>query len=73
MGTRPVELFHLFGELNNLAGIGPKTISNLKKLSIEKPRDFLFTLPFSVLDRLPVNSVRAVSYTHLTLPTKRIV
>ena len=49
MGTRPLELFHLFGELNNLAGIGPKTISNLKNLSIEKPRDFLFTLPFSKL------------------------
>ncbi len=61
MGTRPVELFHLFGELNNLAGIGPKTISNLKNLSIEKPRDFLFTLPFSVLNRLPVNSVRGVA------------
>ena len=61
MGTRPLELFHLFGELNNLAGIGPKTISNLKNLSIEKPRDFLFTLPFSVLDRLPVNSVRGVA------------
>ena len=61
MGTRPLELFHLFGELNNLAGIGPKTISNLKNLSIEKPRDFLFTLPFSVLDRLPVNSVRGIA------------
>ena len=61
MGTRPLELFHLFGELNNLAGIGPKTINNLKNLSIEKPRDFLFTLPFSVLDRLPVNSVRGVA------------
>ena len=61
MGTRPLELFHLFGELENLAGIGPKTISNLKNLSIEKPRDFLFTLPFSVLDRLPVNSVRGVA------------
>ena len=24
MGTRPLELFHLFGELNNLAGIGPR-------------------------------------------------
>ena len=33
MGTRPLELFHLFGELKNLAGIGPKTISNLKNLS----------------------------------------
>jgi ATP-dependent DNA helicase RecG len=61
MGTRPRELFHLFGDLNNLAGIGPKTVSNLKNISIEKPRDFLFTLPFSVLDRLPVNSVRGVT------------
>ena len=61
MGTRPSELFHLFGDLSNLPGIGPKTVTNLKNLSIEKPRDFLFNLPFSVLDRLPVSSVRRVS------------
>ena len=60
MGMRPSELFHLFGDLNNLSGIGPKTVINLKNLSIEKPRDFLFNLPFSVLDRLPVNSIRGV-------------
>ena len=57
---RPSELFHLFGDLNNLSGIGPKTVINLKNLSIEKPRDFLFNLPFSVLDRLPVISIRGV-------------
>ena len=57
---RPSELFHLFGDLNNLSGIGPKTVINLKNLSIEKPRDFLFNLPFSVLDRLPVSSIRGV-------------
>ena len=57
---RPSELFHLFGDLNNLSGIGPKTAINLKNLSIEKPRDFLFNLPFSVLDRLPVSSIRGV-------------
>ena len=45
MGTRPLELLHLFGDLNNIFGIGPKTINNLKNISIEKPRDFLFTLP----------------------------
>ena len=50
MGTRPKEIFHLFGDLNNLSGIGAKTIINLKNLSIEKPRDFLFNLPFSVLE-----------------------
>ncbi len=61
MGTRPSELFHLFGDLNNLSGIGPKTIINLKNLSIEKPRDFLFNLPVSVLDRLPVSSIRGVA------------
>ena len=60
MGMRPSELFHLFGDLNNLSGIGPKTVINLKNLSIEKPRDFLFNLPFSVLDRLPVSSIRGV-------------
>ena len=30
MGTRPLELLHLFGDLNNISGIGPKTINNLK-------------------------------------------
>ena len=65
MGTRPRELFHLFGDLSNLPGIGPKTITNLKNLSIEKPRDFLFHLPYSILDRLPVESIRGVPSSQL--------
>ena len=32
MGMRPSELFYLFGDLNNLSGIGPKTVINLKNL-----------------------------------------
>ena len=37
---RPHFLFPLFGKLENLKGIGSKSIINLEKLGILKPLDF---------------------------------
>jgi len=51
MSGRPEALFPLFAELETLEGVGPKTVQNLGGLEIGKPRDLLFTLPWSGVDR----------------------
>ncbi|SHM23021.1 ATP-dependent DNA helicase RecG [Roseovarius litoreus] len=51
MSGRPEALFPLFAGLETLEGVGPKTVQNLGGLEIEKPRDLLFTLPWSGVDR----------------------
>jgi ATP-dependent DNA helicase RecG len=51
MSGRPEILFPLFAELETLSGIGPKTAKSLQALQITKPRDMLFTLPQSAVDR----------------------
>jgi ATP-dependent DNA helicase RecG len=48
---RPEPLFPLFADLTTLAGVGPKGAQHLAALHIEKPRDLLFSLPYSVVDR----------------------
>ena len=48
---RPEVLFPLFGALKGLNGVGPKTTEALAQLHIEVPRDLLYTLPHSVVDR----------------------
>ncbi len=48
---RPDILFPLFAGLESLDGIGPKTAKAFAGLSVERPRDLLFTLPHSVIDR----------------------
>ncbi|SHH22323.1 ATP-dependent DNA helicase RecG [Marivita hallyeonensis] len=50
-GGRPEVLFPLFADLSGLAGVGPKTAAALDHLDIETPRDLLYTLPHSVVDR----------------------
>lgn len=60
MSGRPEVLFSLFGDLTALDGIGPKTAQHLETLHIEKPRDLLFTLPHSGIDRARRDSVRDV-------------
>jgi RecG-like helicase len=49
--SRPPALFPLFAELQSLEGVGPKTAALLGHLEVHKPRDLLFTLPHSVVDR----------------------
>ena len=51
MTGRPEILWPLFGALEKLDGIGPKSAQALEAAHIEKPRDLLFTLPHSGVDR----------------------
>ncbi|WP_370230630.1 ATP-dependent DNA helicase RecG, partial [Cognatishimia sp.] len=51
MSSRPEILFPLFGALTNLDGVGPKIAQNMTSLALEKPRDVLFSLPYSLVDR----------------------
>jgi ATP-dependent DNA helicase RecG len=51
MSSRPEILFPLFAGLDTLPGVGPKTVQNLGGLEIERPRDLIFTLPISGVDR----------------------
>jgi len=48
---RPEVLWPLFGRLDRLDGIGPKSAEALANAHIEKPCDLLFTLPHSGVDR----------------------
>ncbi len=49
--SRPEILFPLFASLTGLDGIGPKTAENLANMDVERPKDLLFTLPHSGIDR----------------------
>ncbi|WP_300520269.1 ATP-dependent DNA helicase RecG [Aliiroseovarius sp.] len=51
MSTRPEILYPLFADLETLGGVGPKTARSFAALGIEKPRDLLFSLPYSGVDR----------------------
>ncbi|SFR03914.1 ATP-dependent DNA helicase RecG [Poseidonocella sedimentorum] len=51
MSGRPEALFPLFANLTTLAGIGPKSAAHLGALGIEKPRDLIYHLPYSGIDR----------------------
>ncbi len=57
MSTRPSVLFPLFAGLETLEGVGPKTAKHFEQMHISKPRDLLFTLPFSGIDRSKKASV----------------
>jgi ATP-dependent DNA helicase RecG len=61
MSGRPEILFPLFSKLESLDGIGPKTAQHLKALAVEAPRDLLFTLPYSGIDRRRRQSVAEVA------------
>ncbi|MBN8294059.1 ATP-dependent DNA helicase RecG [Rhodobacter sp. NTK016B] len=51
MTGRPEILFPLFASLEGLDGVGPKTSKLYKGLGVETPRDLLFVLPHSGIDR----------------------
>ncbi|KAJ56863.1 ATP-dependent DNA helicase RecG [Actibacterium mucosum KCTC 23349] len=57
MTGRPESLFPLFGDLEKLDGVGPKTAKAMAGLGVEKPRDLLFTLPHSGINRAPRETV----------------
>ncbi len=58
--TRPEILFPLFAGLETLDGVGPKTAKAFNALGVEKPKDLLFVLPHSAVDRARKTSVREV-------------
>lgn len=58
MSTRPETLFPLFAGLETLPGVGPKIAKSLAGLAIEAPRDLLFTLPQSGIDRRKRDTVQ---------------
>lgn len=58
--SRPEILFPLFAALDTLEGIGPKTAKALGPLGVERPKDFLFLLPHSGVDRSRKASIRDV-------------
>ncbi len=60
MSTRPEILFALFAGLETLGGVGAKTARAFAALGIEAPRDLLFCLPYSGIDRRFRASVREV-------------
>jgi ATP-dependent DNA helicase RecG len=51
MTGRPEILWPLFGALDGLPGVGPKTARLMARLGITRPRDLLFTPPTHVVDR----------------------
>ena len=58
--SRPEPLFPLFAGLETLDGVGPKTAAAFAALNVERPKDLLFLLPHSGIDRARKNSVRDV-------------
>ena len=58
--SRPEILFPLFAALDSLTGVGSKTAQNLGQLGILAPRDVLFTLPHTGIDRARRSSVEGV-------------
>ena len=58
--SRPERLFPLFADLETLEGVGPKTAGALAGLGVERPKDLLFLLPASGVDRSRRASVRDV-------------
>lgn len=58
--SRPPELFPLFAGLETLDGVGEKTAKALAGLGVERPKDLLFLLPHSGVDRARKASVREV-------------
>ncbi|MCR9148716.1 MAG: ATP-dependent DNA helicase RecG [Rhodobacteraceae bacterium] len=61
MAGRPPELFPLFAGLDTLPGVGPKAVQAFAQMAVDKPRDLLFTLPHSGVDRRLRGSIREVT------------
>ncbi|MBL3704124.1 ATP-dependent DNA helicase RecG [Sulfitobacter sp. BDSS02] len=62
MKGRPEKLFPLFAGLETLDGIGPKTANLLSQINLETPRDLLFSLPYSLIDRRRRTTIRGVNF-----------
>ncbi|MDH2326217.1 ATP-dependent DNA helicase RecG [Cereibacter sp. SYSU M97828] len=58
--SRPEALFPLFADLRVLDGVGPKTEKAFEAAGIRKPKDLLFLLPHSAIDRTRRRTIRDV-------------
>ena len=61
MSTRPEPLYPLFSNLRSLSGVGPKLAALFPALNVHYPKDLLFTLPQSGIERRSVATVRDVA------------
>lgn len=59
--TRPEALFPLFADLETLPGVGPKAAKAFAALGVTRPKDLLYLLPHSGVDRTRRTSVREVT------------
>ncbi|MGL4320489.1 MAG: ATP-dependent DNA helicase RecG [Paracoccaceae bacterium] len=59
--SRPEILFPLYAELETLPGVGPKAAKAFEALNVLRPKDLLFCLPHSGVDRSRKASVRDVT------------
>lgn len=59
--SRPEPLFPLFAGLETLDGVGPKSAEALVALGVNRPKDLLFLLPHSGVDRARKASLREVT------------
>ncbi len=62
MAARPETLFPLFAGLDTLEGVGPKTAKALAGLQVEMPRDLLFHLPHTLIDRTRRATIRGLEF-----------
>ncbi len=58
---RPILLFPLYADLETLEGVGPKSARFFSALGVETPRDLIFTLPHSIIDRSRKSSILDVT------------
>ncbi len=58
--SRPELLFPLFAGLDTLPGVGPRSAEAFAAMGVERPKDLLFLLPHSAVDRTLRASVRDV-------------
>lgn len=59
--SRPEPLFPLFAGLETLPGVGPKVTKAFESLGVMRPKDLLYLLPHSGVDRALRPSVRDVA------------
>jgi ATP-dependent DNA helicase RecG len=62
MSMRPEIIFPLFSALTVLDGVGPKIAKNFENLGITRPRDLLFTMPYSGIKRDLVATVQGAEF-----------
>ena len=61
MSRRPEILFPLFGGLTSLDAVGPKIARNFANIEVTRPRDLLFLLPHTIINREITASVLDVT------------